>query len=312
MPDLADDLRTYFDELAHQAVHATTPEMASPPVLPQRTGRRRVLAIAAALLVLVAAGITAALLHRSSSSSVDVGGVTTTTAASQWKLTVTPSDQLADGERVHIHATGFNPDQMVSIATCDARNLEPGVGDAVCDAPTSTPANLDGVLDTTYSVRRIIRVNGDPYDCGKEPRGCDLAVSPVPQPTLGLDHVGQRIRFVPGPAEPLPALSLTPSANLSDSKTITVTGTNFPPNASIWVAECPPTDCGYQAFGVLTQSDRDGTFHQPLTLHRTFTVPSNGTSPSHFDCTTGCTILGHAQPPAAQLTASLPFTMSGG
>ena len=311
MPDLADDLRTYFDELTHRAVQATTPGVASPPVLPPTRGRRGVLALAAALVVLVAAGITVAVLHRSSSSSVDVEGVPTTTAASQWKLTVTPSDQLADGDPVHIHATGFTPGQMVDIATCDARNLEPGTGDEACDAPTSTPANLDGVVDTTYSVRRIIRVNGDPYDCGKEPRGCDLGVSPALQPTLGLDHVGQRIQFVPGPAEPLPDLTLTPSTNLSDGQTITVTGTNFPPYASIWVAECPPTDCGYQAFGVLTQSDQNGTFHQPLTLHRTFTVPSTGTSPSHFDCTIGCTILGHAEPPAAQLTATLPFTMPG-
>ena len=311
MPDLADDLRTYFDELARQAeAHPNHHDLAAAPVQPRGRSRRSLL-IAAALGALAAVGITVAVLHRSSSSSVDVRGVTTTTAVSQWHLTVAPSAHLTDGESVHIHASGFNADQMVDISTCDARNLEPGVGDTACGAPTSTPANLDGVLDVTYPVRRIIRVNGDAYDCGKAPRGCDLSVGPAAQPTLGLNHVGQRIRFAPGPARPLPTLTLTPSLGLRDGQTVTVTGTNFPPSASIWLAECPPTDCGYSAFGVLTDSGPDGTFRQTITLHQTFTVPSSGGSPSTFDCTTGCSILGHANPPAAQQTAYLPFTMSG-
>ncbi len=309
MADLAEDLRTYFDELARRAeAHAASP-VASPPPNGQRSGRRA-LTLAAALVVLVAAGIALFLLHPPGSPSVEVRSTTAPKAESRWHLTVTPSDHLADGQRVHIHATGFNPHQMTSIATCDARNLEPGVGDAACDAPTSAPANPDGVLDTTYLVRRIIRVNGDAFDCGREPRGCDLAISPAQQPNPGVEHVGRRIQFAPGPAEPLPALSLTPNTGFRDGQTITVTGTNFPANASIWVAECPPTDCGYQAFGVLTQSDRNGSFHQQLTLHRTFTIPSSDGPPHVFDCITGCTILGHANPPAAQLSTDLPFTMS--
>ncbi len=311
MPDLADDLRTYLDELARQ-VDAAVDVDALPIVV--RRSRRGLVAVSAVVVAAIAIGVALALTHRPTSRSLAVDGVTTSTTPSRWQLTVTPSSNLTDGESVDIHATGFEAGQMVGIVTCDARNLEPGVGEAACDLETldQTPADQRGVLDTTYTVRRIIRVGGV-YDCGREARGCDIAVGPAIQssPAHG---VGEEITFAPGPARPLPSITLNPAADLRDGQTILVSGTNFAPNASIWVAECPPdTDCGYQAFGVLAHSNADGTFRQLLTLHRTFTVPANlpnGVTQQQLDCATGCTILAHTDQLSGQLTANIPVSIS--
>jgi hypothetical protein len=311
MPDLADDLRTYLDELARQVDAAV--DVDAPPTVVRRS-RRGLVAVSAVVVAAIAIGVVLALAHRSTSKSLAVDGVTTSTVPSQWQLTITPSSSLTDGESVHIHATGFGAGQMVGIVMCDARNLDPGVGEAACDLETldQVPADQGGVLDTTYAVRRIIRVGGV-YDCGEEARGCDIAVGPAIQSLPG-QGVGQQITFAPGPARPLPSITLSPATDLKDGQTILVSGSNFAPNASIWVAECPPdTDCGYQAFGVLGHSDADGTFHQLLTLHRTFTVPANlpnGVTRQQLDCATGCTILAHTNQVSGQLTANIPFVIS--
>ncbi len=316
MPDLHDDLRTYFDELAHRAETQLDPGGDRRRTPARRQGSTRLAIAAVALVALAAITTIAVVAHRSTTSSLATNAPTTSVVPAQWSLTVVPSTGLKDGERVRIHAAGFAPGQMAGIVSCDARNLQPDVGAAACDLETldSVPADKNGVVDAVYEVRRVIRVNG-PYDCLTEPRGCDIAIGPDAQLVYGPPTgIGQRVTFVPGPAEPLPTITLTPSANLRDGQTITVTGTHFKPDTDVWVAECPPrTDCGYQAFGVTAHADSTGSFTQRLILHRTFTVPANlpnGVTHERLDCSTGCLIIAHSDSRTSQLEATLgPITI---
>jgi len=327
MPDLQDDLRSYFDELAQRAEHPPTDTR--PPLGDgdaraasiRRRGRLRVVAVAAGLVVLAAVVIVAT--HRRSGGQVDAAGPPTETTMSPSGITaqIDPTTDLQDGQRVHVHASGFAALQIVAITMCNAASTGPGPGHGAADCDLETmaqiPADQAGVVDTTYAVRQLIRVGGA-YDCAIEPTGCDVAVGPSLQAMNTPDlAVGTRVTFGPGTPRPLPSITMTPSSNLHDGQVVTVVGSGFAPATAVLVAECPPsTDCGYGPFGVTAQTDADGGFHQDLTLHRTFTIPAdlgNGVTSARLDCTTGCAVIATTQSTSApQLAAEpLPFTVAG-
>lgn len=326
MPDLHDDLRAYLDQLADRA-QLNLPELAPSPPQPsadgRRTGRRVRLALVAAIAVVtitIAVGVAVA--HRSTTAPLDVGRPTTeippAATGGRWGLTVDPLTDLSDGQVVQVHAEGFPPGHMVGIVMCDAASLDPGHGFADCDLETmdQIPPDAQGLIDHGYALRRIIRTSRGAYDCGTEPRGCAVMVGPSADTVGSASGDGLRISFGPGPAAPLPEITMTPSSDLRDGTVVEIAGTGFAPDSEVWLAECPPaTDCIYPAFGIKVHPDADGSFRQPLTLHRTFTKPTDGsvgTSPQTWDCTSECTVIAVTISVSAQLSSDpLPFVLAG-
>ena len=326
MPDLHDDLRTYFDQLADRAqlnLPELAPPLPQPPADDRRTGRRSRLALVAAIaIVTITIAVGVAVAHRSTTAPLDVGGPTTeippAASGGRWGLTVDPVTDLSDGQVVQVHAGGFVPGHMVGIVMCDAASLDPGHGFADCDLETmdQVPPDAQGAIDRGYALRRIIRTSQGAYDCGTEPRGCAVMVGPSADTVGSAPGDGLRVSFGPGRAAPLPAITMTPSSDLRDGTVVEIAGTGFAPGSEVWVAECPPaTDCIYPAFGIKIQPDADGSFHQPLTLHRTFTKPTDGsigTNPPTWDCTSGCSVIAATISVSAQLSADpLPFVLAG-
>lgn len=121
-------------------------------------------------------------------------------------LTVTPHDDLVDGQAVRLHGTGFSPDGPVEVIQC-AFYGHVGGG---CDADTAVDltANHDGEFDVTFVVRVSMHASfpeGD-YDC-RERIGCimaatDLLATPI---NGGRGLMLADLTFTPAPAPPVVA-----------------------------------------------------------------------------------------------------------
>ena len=90
--------------------------------------------------------------------------------------------------------------------------------------------------------------------------------------------------MVVGPASPAAAaaaITVTPSTDLENGQTVSVSGTSFPPNKTAAILQCPataqgPFDCDISTF-VGTTADSGGAFSNPsFTVHRFLLMPATG------------------------------------
>jgi hypothetical protein len=80
-------------------------------------------------------------------------------------LAVVPSAELADGQVVTVTGTNFTPNVLVGMAECEAVAGSNSPSD--CDLSTASSVESDGAGDfsISYSVTRILNVNGANVDC---------------------------------------------------------------------------------------------------------------------------------------------------
>lgn len=188
-------------------------------------------------------------------------------------VTVTPSEDLADGDVVHVVADGLVPDAFMQIEVCSS---DP----AACwqtGAPTEIDASQEGgrYIGVGLPVDGHGHLEGDVkvwrYLPGGEPGTyVDCAVSrcslrlygDTAPPTVPL-------HFTPGGSAPVPpALSVVPADDLAPGDEVAVRGKGFVPGSQIQVSLCaspvaaPPMaymGCGSSDGGDL-RVEGDGTF----------------------------------------------------
>lgn len=136
-------------------------------------------------------------------------------------LTVDPDSDLVDRQAVTVTGNNYEPFSSVGVVQCRA----PSSGAEDCDLSTLqfiSPAD-DGSFTLSFTVRRLIRIEGQTLDCA-QPGLCEIGAG------SGIDNGAQAaIQFDPDqPLPPPPALTVTPSTGLVDGQTVVVTGSGFP------------------------------------------------------------------------------------
>ena len=229
------------------------------------------------------------------------GAVAVPAAAS---ITVTPSTLLVAGDVVTVAGSGFPANSLIGIIECKV----PSSSVADCNQSTLRYANSDagGNFSTSFIPRRILIVAGSPIDCSGL-GACQIGAGDVYDQTI-TDNFP--IRFDPSiPPPPPPTLSVTPSTNLLDRQTVTVTGSGYPADTSVVLLECldPPTadpfNCGYSSVHNVL-SDGSGAISTTITVRRI--VRTQGTS---TDCATAgaCVLLSGVNEVGDGATAPIQF-----
>ena len=149
-------------------------------------------------------------------------------------LTVTPNDELLDGEPVSVTGTGFLPNSTVYIIPCPAGATTV----PECDTsllPDGVQTDAAGSFSADHVAQRFIQ-----GQIGGVPTDLDCAVDPC---VLGAGDLGlERTAFAPidfadGPV-PQPTINITPSDGLSDGEEVQVVGTGFRPQRSFELRQC--------------------------------------------------------------------------
>jgi hypothetical protein len=162
-------------------------------------------------------------------------------------VTVSPSEDLVDGEEVTVSGTAMLPGRPVLVNQCPSVLPRDDAGPIGCspygyelidedlvggeDLPV---VDDDGTFSTPLRVARIIvGGQGDEFDCAGNGTCTVVAAQGERRPPvvpLAFDAA------VPPP--PPPTLAVAPAAGLADGQTATVTGTGFTPGTEVYVAQC--------------------------------------------------------------------------
>ena len=149
-------------------------------------------------------------------------------------ITVTPSQDLADGQLVEVSGSGFPRRQTVGIVECRAASGQDG-----CDLSNLlfVLTDEDGRFRADMELYRYLQVDIGEVDCA-QPDACRVGAGIPPSGVVGDDAP---IQFDPDAPPPPPAtLTITPGGALDDDQLVTVTGTGFPYRHTVAVVQCRP------------------------------------------------------------------------
>ncbi len=220
-------------------------------------------------------------------------------------ISVTPATNLVQGDDVTITGSGFPGDTLLAFVQCI-----PGGSQDFCNLSniayvTSSPS---GNISTVFTPRRVLRIAGVDHDCAVE--SCVIGGGTVPDGSGGTATAA--IAFDPSvPPPPPPVVTVTPSTNLLEGETVTVTGANFEANAGMGVVQCatPPSssgsNCNVSGVKFITVGS-DGAFSTTFVVHRM--LYNGGTT----DCAVAgaCVIGVGSGDPSAGDTADITFDAS--
>jgi hypothetical protein len=202
--------------------------------------------------------------------------VTASSSSATVSATVTPKDDLADGQPVTIAAKGFAPNISVGAAECSAAAVQ-SKGTEDCDLTTSKTGSADanGHASLSLRVKRTIVTPNGTVDCATATKPCIVAIANLSDYT---DSFGVRINFDPNapPVGP-PAVTVAPNADLPDNQPVYVTASGFVQGEIVTVMECPAEhiDCPYSGPGFTSvQADADGNIATVLTVRRLIAAAS--------------------------------------
>jgi hypothetical protein len=149
------------------------------------------LLLGVALVAILGSKVMTDLGGKGSSSKADAGFATT-------DLQVSPDGPWADGQRVVVSASGFEPGAQVRVATCLGQEFATLRSLANCTATGTVLANADGDghLEATYPVSRVVDIDGDRYDCGGSAGACSIVAAP---PSSADRSASAPLVLVPGP-----------------------------------------------------------------------------------------------------------------
>ena len=216
------------------------------------------------------------------------------------ELTVNPSTDLVDGQTVVVSGVAFDPPFATFVASqCVAADIALG-GQGNCDSGTTTIRNVDsgGTVYFTMRVKRIIETPGlGPVDCAVEE--CVIGAATIDPssnyPTVGgpsedyvvIEGATAPLSFDPD-APPIDyedaQIFVTPSENLVDRQTVTVTGIDLDPHfSSFGVALCDASLLGEAQVDACDLStsrigsvDGEGRAEIEMTVRRIITTSAGG------------------------------------
>ena len=182
-------------------------------------------------------------------------------------LTVTPDTDLVQFQSVTLTGAGFPAGVGAQIIECttDATSFD----ECNQNGPGFATVGSAGTFSLPYSVRRILHLTSGDVDCATSPGACSLFAS-----TYGGTSIvaSAPVEFDAGvPVPPPPTITAAPDTDLVEGQSITVTGSAFPPGASIGLGECTTGGgaggCGF-GFGGFAVADGTGAFSATLVARR--------------------------------------------
>ena len=206
-----------------------------------------------------AMGLTATLVLFAGSVHADVTPAGAQEAAA---ITITPDEELIDGQAVTVSGTGFLGDSTVYIVPCPAGATTPAECD-ISPVPAGVPTDASGSFTADYVAQRLIQgqVGGVPTDLDCAVDSCVLGVGDI---DLRADCV--RAHRLRRRALPQPAITVTPSDGLDDGDVVQVVGTGFAAGREIEVVQCAPgasafASCDSTVSKQPVQTDSTGFVH---------------------------------------------------
>ena len=181
--------------------------------------------------------------------------------------TVTPDTDLLNFDTVTVAGTGFTAGAGAQVIEC--RSDATSSDDCVQSIGGYAPIDAAGGFSLQLTVRRVLHLPGGDFDCASAPGACSLVTSSFGAVPIVVAHPISFDDSVPLP--PPPSISVTPSTDLVQGQSVTVTGAGFAPNAFVVLTECLDGDdpFGYCAFGGPgVSTDATGGFSTAFTVRR--------------------------------------------
>jgi Neocarzinostatin family len=193
--------------------------------------------------------------------AVDALGASATTAVVP-AITLSPDIGLMNGQAIHISGSGFAPGASLVAVECNGQ----ATGVAGCDTSSIAPFTVSstGTITSTFSVMVGTIGNGT---CGESVTTslCFIAIGT----TSGALVADASIAFDSGPG-----VAVTPSTGLSNTQSVTLTGSDFTPGDTVYAVECLST--------ATTEAGCDTSTAVPMTVSPTGALPS-----TYFKVVTG-------------------------
>jgi hypothetical protein len=148
---------------------------------------------------------------------------------------------LVDGQVIQVTGGGFQADEDVSLAQCQAGATELY---SECNNLFTTSAAGDGTIDSPYQVEAAFEIYTfeagtegkvrETVDCRTEP--CEL----IAAASADLDRLGATpLEFDPdAPLRPDMEVTVTPNQDLVDGQTVAVSAVGYTPDGPVTVVEC--------------------------------------------------------------------------
>jgi Neocarzinostatin family len=203
-------------------------------------------------------------------------------------ITVTPHQDLVDGQSVAVDGTGLTPGAGVTVIQCRPGSVNLFDVQANCELRTGHTTDSSGTFSAFVAVEREIQTFAGALDCAASPGACTVGV--FVGFSLDSTVVETPIAFA-DPTLPTPTVTVTPASSLDDGDVVTVAGAGFPAGAQVDVALCqsnrPVTAEWCAASPAFTATaDATGAFTGTLTIRRAVTLPSG----QQVDCVVGCVV----------------------
>lgn len=203
-----------------------------------------------------------------------------------------PATGLVDGQEVTVTGTGFPPGVSVGVVMCtrEAGRDHGARGVEACNIGhfAQTTSSEDGVAVATFSVRRIVVLDGQDVDCASEAQRCLLGMGMISDyDTSG----GVLVDFDPSvPLPDPPSAAVEPARDLADGDLVEVRVAGLTPGGTTGVSLCDEAqemcvELGRGAHGV---AGDDGVAVLRLRVWRQFALPMwNPDNPGrNIDCAT--------------------------
>lgn len=172
-------------------------------------------------------------------------------------ITVTPNVGLTNGEVVSISGTGFSPNEA-SLAAVECNISATSV--AGCNTSSIDPITVNASGDiaaTSFTVETGTIGNGA---CGTSPETANCLIS-IGSTATDTVVAYASINFSGGPG-----VSISPSTDLTNGESVTITGSGFAPGDSVYAVECLET--------ATSEAGCDTSTATPITVSSTGTLPS--------------------------------------
>ena len=187
-----------------------------------------------------------------------------------------PATGLVDGQEVVVTGTGFPPGVSVGVVMC-AKEAGREYGARGVDACNighfaQATSDADGVATATFSVRRLVLVDGAEVDCASAAQRCLLGMGMISDyDTSG----GVLVDFDPSvPLPDPPTVSVSPDQGLADGDRATVQVDGLVPGGSVGAMLCAADGVAcVEAAGGSATADAQGTATLDIRLWQQFGAP---------------------------------------
>ncbi|MDQ1432162.1 MAG: hypothetical protein QOF40_2764 [Actinomycetota bacterium] len=198
-------------------------------------------------------------------------------------VTVTPHTGLLNFQAVTVAGSGFTSSFGVQVIEC--KSAATSYQDCAQSGGSFAPTSPTGEFSLPYSVRRILHLTGGDFDCASAVDACSLVSTSFGSNPIVVASPVSFDNSVPPPLPP--TISVTPATALVQGQQVTVTGSNFAPNAFLQLGECltgfdPSGYCPFNG-GSGAQADANGSFSTTFTVKRGV-LDFSGYPPSIVDC----------------------------